>query len=136
MGRYLEEEELLPDLVLCSTARRTIETFERLCRTWRRRPEVRLDQRLYLAGADGLLGVVGEQEARIRRLMIVGHNPGLAELATHLAARGEAELLDRLRRKLPTGAVVEIDLDVESWGDVASTAGHLRRFVVPREIGD
>lgn len=135
MGRYLRDEGLLPGRVLCSTARRAVETLERLRREWPEQPRVRLDGRLYLASAERLLAVLAEQDAAVDVLLLVGHNPGLAELANGLAQAGNEEDLARLRRKLPTAALVEISFDVDTWGDLVARSGELRRFVVPRELG-
>lgn len=136
MGRYLRDEDLLPDRVLCSTARRTVETLERLQREWPEEPPVRFDERLYLASSELLLSVLGEQEPGVGSLLLIGHNPGLAALAVRLAGAGDAEDLERLRRKLPTAALVEIAFDVDSWGDLPTSRGELRRFVVPRALSE
>lgn len=146
MGRYLHDEALRPDVVLCSTARRTRETLERLLRSWSPepanesrdgpsdRPEIRYDERLYLAGADQLLAVLARQEPSVATVLLIGHNPGLAELAVRLVGEGDPGLIDGLRGKLPTCGLVEIGFDRAGWRDLEAGGGRLLRFVRPRDL--
>jgi phosphohistidine phosphatase len=69
-----------------------------------------------------------------RALLLVGHNPGLQELAVRLIASGDGKLRERLAAKLPTCGLVVIDLPVEEWSRLKGKAGRLERFVSPRMI--
>ena len=83
-----------PALILCSDARRTVETAE-IVRETLGLPADRLVQeaRLYLASADTLIEVIDEQDALgVENLMVVGHNPGLERLAMHLDPRSSRSL--------------------------------------------
>jgi phosphohistidine phosphatase len=66
-------------------------------------------------------------------VMLIGHNPGMQQLALELAARGDE--LDRLEAKFPTAALATLSLTV-SWSDLAPGAATLAAFVVPRELRD
>ncbi len=66
--------------------------------------------------------------------MLVGHNPGIADLANWLCSHGKAEQRANLARKFPTGAVAAIEFDVEDWGDVDAETGHLIDFATPKQI--
>jgi phosphohistidine phosphatase len=67
-------------------------------------------------------------------VLLVGHNPGLGELAALLAGSGDPALRRRLVRKYPTGASVELRFAVGHWRDVGSQGGKLLRFVRPKEL--
>jgi phosphohistidine phosphatase len=65
---------------------------------------------------------------------VVGHNPGLQEVATALIASGDLEDRERLREKLPTGGLVVIDFAIADWSKLHPRSGRLERFVVPRML--
>lgn len=134
MGSYMARTGLLPDLVIVSTARRAQETWE-LVRTTFPEPIVTLDERrIYEAPASAILDVVREIGVDARSLLLIGHNPGLQQLALDLIGMADGNDLARLREKYPTGGLVVIDFDIDSWKQVDTRAGRLERFVVPRRL--
>ncbi|WP_029029185.1 SixA phosphatase family protein [Salinarimonas rosea] len=133
MGAYLAAEALLPDLVLVSSARRTQETFA-LAGAAIGPVETREEPRIYEAAAERLLGVVRETPDTVRTLLVIGHNPGMEDLATSLVGFGDRYAFARLREKFPTAAIAVIDLDAESWADVVPREGRLERFVTPKGL--
>jgi phosphohistidine phosphatase len=135
MGRYMAGEGLLPDLVVISTARRAQETWE-LARSAFARDILRHDEpRVYGATQPAILAVVGETGADVRSLLLVGHNPGLQDLALQLIGKARQSDLARLRRKYPTAGLVVIDFDVERWGELSGSRGNLERFETPKSLG-
>jgi phosphohistidine phosphatase len=133
MGAYLAAEQLLPDLVLVSSAARTRETFA-LAAPALGPLESREEPRIYEAPAERLLGVVRETPDAVRTLMLVGHNPGLEDLARTLIGFGDRYAFARLQQKYPTAGVAVIDLDAESWGEIVPREGRLDRFVTPKGL--
>jgi phosphohistidine phosphatase len=123
-----------PDLVLCSTACRARQTLERILPSWDPPPAVRWDPGLYLTSAPELLERVQGLADAHASVLLVGHNPGLGELAALLAGSGDPALRRRLVRKYPTGAWVELRFAVGHWRDVGSQGGKLLRFVRPKEL--
>lgn len=114
--------ELAPDRVLCSPARRTRETLERLelaCR-------VRFDERIYDASVEGLLEVIGESGDDLPTLMLIGHMPGVARLAAVMSEGDEGPERARLNAHYPTAALTVIDFE--------GKRGRVSRFVVPKEL--
>ena len=136
MGRYLADELLLPDLVLVSPARRTVETWDLVAPMLPSRPAVRFEPRIYEAGADRLLDVVQEIEGDVRALLLIGHNPGFADLATELTGHGDRYAAARIAQKYPTCGLAVLDFAVENWRDVAARGGRLDRFVTPASLGE
>lgn len=123
-----------PDLVLCSTACRARQTLERILPRWDPPPAVRWDPGLYGASAPELLERVQGLADTHASVLLVGHNPGLGELATLLAGSGAPVLRRSLVRKYPTGAWVELRFAVGPWRDVMSHGGKLLRFVRPKDL--
>ena len=81
-----------------------------------------------------LLDVIRETDDSVRRLMLVGHNPGCALLATMLAGSGDSVLRARLAEQYPTGALAEIGFEVAHWREIEPQAGALARFIRPRDL--
>ncbi len=136
MGRYLADELLLPDLVLISPARRTQETWELVAPMLPEAPATRTEPRVYEAGPDRLLHVAQETEADVRTLLMIGHNPGFAELAALLTGHGDRYASARMSQKYPTCGLAVLDFAIEDWRDLAARGGRLDRFVTPASLGE
>ena len=134
IGAYLARHGLAPDRVLCSPARRTRMTWDLVAAALADPPAPVFEPRLYNAGADALLAVVRDTEARTRSLLLIGHNPGLQELADQLIAAGDVDHRERLREKLPTAGLVVIDFALDAWNAIHPLGGRLERFIVPRSL--
>ncbi|MDI4664153.1 histidine phosphatase family protein [Xanthobacter autotrophicus] len=134
IGTYIAHEQLVPDRVLVSPARRTRETWDLVAAQLPPVKVVASEPRIYDAATARLLSVVREQPREAHSLMLVGHNPGLQDLAEMLVSSGAASHLSRMAEKFPTGALAVIDLPVDEWCDVAPATARLDRFVTPREL--
>jgi phosphohistidine phosphatase len=134
MGRYMRREGLQPALVLCSTARRTRQTWDILARELRDEAPADYADALYLADPGQMLRRLGEVSDTTPSLLLIGHNPGLQALALRLAAGGDKTARRLMATKYPTGALAVFDIDVESWDQLASGTAVLERFVAPRDL--
>ena len=67
-------------------------------------------------------------------VMLVGHNPGIADLANWLCQPGKSEQRAALARKFPTSAVAVIDFEGEDWGEADAEVGRLVAFITPKQI--
>lgn len=133
VGREMEAQGLDFDLILASPAQRVVETLEEVSAGYGAiRPE--FDQRLYLASTAALIEIVRATPDSVRRLLLVGHNPGLEELALCLSRRDDGALRAEVEVKYPTGTVAEIELPVERWAEVDEGTGRLVRFIRPRDL--
>ncbi|MET9854542.1 histidine phosphatase family protein [Streptomyces sp. NPDC006450] len=134
-GRWLRDAGCSPSLVICSTARRTRETWALAAGQLGAEIPVRFDERVYAAEPEDLLEVVSEVPEEVRTLLLVGHNPGLEDLALSLArkavAAAEAEARERLSRKFPTSAIAVLTCP-GSWQELAPGSARLTDFAVPR----
>jgi phosphohistidine phosphatase len=133
IGAYMARHGLTPDLAMVSPARRAQETWTLLTAAFAKAPRVADDERIYNANVDSLFELIGEARAA-RSLLIVGHNPGLHDLAVQLIASGNVEPRQQVAEKLPTSGLVVIDLPFDDWSRVHPHAGRLERFVTPQLI--
>ncbi|MEU7424698.1 histidine phosphatase family protein [Streptomyces sp. NPDC040750] len=131
-GRALAEAGGLPDLAVCSTAVRARRTWELAAAEWGTPPPARYDRRLYAAGVPDLLEVVREVPPGVETLLLVGHNPGLEDLALRLAGDGMDDALERLREKFPTSALAVLAWRGTGWPALAPGTALLTAFTVPR----
>jgi phosphohistidine phosphatase len=131
IGAYMARCGLVPDLALVSPAKRAVETWELVAACFAKPPQAASEERIYNADAQRLIGVLGEPR-RARSLLLVGHNPGIHDLAVELIASGEAMARARVSEKLPTSGLVVIDLAFDDWSLLHPQAGRLERFVSPR----
>jgi len=133
MGAVMAARGLDPEQVLCSSARRTRETLDRILPHLPPGLALTVDRQLYLASPEELLARIAEVEERVRSLLVVGHNPGIAALAERLAGKGDSAALARLHRKFPTGALAELEIDSPRWRDLAPAGATLTSFLTPRD---
>jgi len=130
----LAERKTLPDVLLHSGAARAKETAEIFAAEWKRAIDLIEEPGLYDASPDMLFAIARAlADARVR-VGLVGHNPGLGELATMLAGAGPHSELKRVSAKFPTGAVVGLDFRVRHWTEIEPGAGELALFVTPGEL--
>ncbi|MGL5736608.1 MAG: SixA phosphatase family protein [Beijerinckiaceae bacterium] len=135
MGQYLAQERSVPDLALVSSARRTQETWALFAAELPEAVAKRDEPGVYNARPDALLNLVREAPASARTLMIVGHNPGMQELAILLTGHGDRYAFARLSGKYPTCGLTIIDFHGEDWCDVVVRNGRLDRFITPKMLG-
>lgn len=135
MGRFLCARGIEFDRVRCSTARRAVETWRRVASKLPDPVDATFDDALYLADAGELLDLVCRESDSVASLLLVGHNPGLAELALALCREDHTPELRAIATKFPTGACVKIVFDCDSWRGVRPGAGRLSMLQFPRELG-
>ncbi len=133
LQEHLRASDLHVDLVFCSPARRTRETWDGVRAGLRSAPAVRFVSDVYEATVADLLNVVREADTRHHSVLIVGHNPGMAELAGALICGGETEALTRLDEGFPTGGLATLTLDA-AWADLGRGGARLESFLRPRDL--
>lgn len=123
LGRAMQREGVQPALGLVSGALRTRHTWNLLAPFFAPEPQLVVSDRLYLAEAAALLEMLRETSDDVGVLMLVGHNPGLHELALHLA--GESSEAAGLAQGLPTCTLVSFAVE-GGWSDLRpGTAGQV-----------
>jgi phosphohistidine phosphatase len=133
MAGHLRAAAVAPGLVLCSPAQRAVQTWEGVAPGIPPGTPVEFDESIYDADAEELLARLQDVPSPIESVLLVGHNPGLQDLAVDLVGSGDTGLRERLVTKLPTGALVTLDVPSD-WHDLTWGAPRLVAFVVPREL--
>ncbi len=156
VGRWLRGHGYLPDTVICSVARRTRQTWKLVAPELGGSPSVTFEPRAYAASALNLLNLVRELPGTCRAALLIGHNPGIEDLAAHLAARlaeapdpagappsrapagappsrasGGAPPPPGLR--FPTAAVAVLEFGGD-WADLAPGRARLLDFATPADL--
>lgn len=129
---HLREARVRPDAVICSPARRTVETLAAISKALPKGVDTWSEERIYEAAPPELLDLVKETNAAYGSLLLIGHNPGIEGLALLLAGDGEA--LPALRAKYPTGALATLEFS-GAWTDLGPGAALLDDFVQPKDLG-
>ena len=136
LAMFFAAEDIHVDRIYCSTAKRTRQTFD-LIRTGLEKPPVSFQDSLYLAPCDELIAFMQTIPEPIKSAMIIGHNPGLHDLALMLIGRSgknQAKMLDKLRTKLPTGGLCTLSFELAAWEKIGAGLATLTRFVRPRDL--
>lgn len=134
MGQYFELADIHPDLVLCSPSARTRATLENVLPALGSPKAVTYDDGLYHASSRSLVDRLKSISPEHSSVMIIGHNPGMENLAHFLIGKGHSEDLARIRGKFPTAALAILELPKGGWPGIAPQSCHLHSFVVPRDL--
>lgn len=138
MARYMRKNGAKPDRVLISTSARTIQTADLVLRELEGPPRADYRDGLYLAPAAKIVAMLKSLPAKFAEVMVVGHNPGLEELAAQLGRepvrRKERERRGELDEKFPTAALAVLDFEIERWRDLKPGTGKLADFVRPKDL--
>ena len=126
MGRRLLARGARPSLILTSTALRARHTAQIIARELGYPGEfLQREPELYLATPEQIMAVLARQADSFRNIIVCGHNPGLTELANRLT--------DSDIDNIPTCGMVEIELTLASWADIATATGDLQLFDYPKK---
>ncbi|MDI3468315.1 MAG: Phosphohistidine phosphatase SixA [Pseudolabrys sp.] len=134
IGAYIARHAFVPDTAIVSPSVRTRETFSRAAAAMKPPPVPIFDPRAYDASASALLHVLKGLPDGAQTVMLIGHNPGLHELALMLVGTGDIETRERLREKFPTAALAIVDFPLDSWAKLHASAGRLERCIEPKLI--
>lgn len=136
MGGWVAAQNLLPDYIVCSTAQRTRQTLHGVMPTLGADVETVFEQAIYEANATRLLTVARRTPKRSRRLLMVGHNPGLEDLTNDLIGSADEQAAQRLAEKYPTSGLAVLTWPkasgIADWSKLTPRSAHLAAFIAPR----
>ena len=132
VGGWIGKHRLQPDLVLCSPSLRTRQTLDLIGPSFEKPPKILLEDGLYLAAGDRLLARLRRVPTACERVMLVGHNPGLHELALFLAESASGPLLARLGG-FSTGALAGFQVGLP-WSALGRRTARLASVINPKEL--
>lgn len=126
MGKLIKQLDLVPDLILCSSATRAVETANEVVKSSGYDGQPQIIPALYHAGPDDYLDVLGQLPDEIKTALIIGHNPGLEEFLDELTGTWE---------RMPTGALAQVSLLIKDWPDLFDGVdGELENIWLPRAL--
>jgi phosphohistidine phosphatase len=129
---YATKTGIRPDLILCSSATRARQTLERIAPSLGRDAEIHIERSLYGATEDQLLERLHALPDEVDSAMMIGHNPGVQDLALLLAREGP--LRNQLEDKFSTAGLASLAFGGVGWKDLDGETGELVDFVVPRRL--
>ena len=129
LGQWLASRGYVPQKVLCSDAVRTQQTWAGIAPALPATPVMELKPALYHAGVDVMLAVLKNAKADV--VMMIGHNPGIAEFAAKLVAKAP---LNTEFDRYPTGATLVVDFVADAWDQIELGSGIVDDFVIPKEL--
>jgi len=137
LGEWIAQHPPVPDMVLVSPAVRAKQTWDLAWETMKQRvkaPQVEFLPELYIADPAQILETIrtAPVPADPKTLMLVGHNPGMHEIALMLTGGGDPAAAKAVADNLPTAGLAVLDFDVKDWSDVAYRRGRLVLFVSPK----
>ena len=132
IGAYMAGHGLVPDRVVLSPAARTQETWKYAAAAFHPAPAAMSAERVYDATPHTILAVIKDTPGSVHTLLVIGHNPGMHDLALMLIASGDIDARELLREKLPTSGLVIIDFAFDNWSKLHPQSGRLERFVNPK----
>jgi phosphohistidine phosphatase len=135
VGKHLPAATGALDLVLCSSALRTCETLELVLAGFAVRPHSLIEDRLYLADRAKLIDRLRLIDEAMVNVLVIGHNPGLHDLAVALAETGSPGYSPLATGKFPTGVRASFRVSTP-WAALAGSRWSLVDYVTPRSLAD
>lgn len=136
LGRFLSARDWRPDLIVTSTACRTLQTVAGVTADWPKPVAVIEEKDLYLAPSTRLHKAVRATSEEAASLLLVGHNPGIEDLAIELIRNVPSEAARRLNRTLPTCGLAVFELSVERWARASPDFARLVAYFRPKDLAD
>ena len=134
MARWIGYNSLRPDVILCSSATRTQQTYQQLKEALSFLPDAIITPNLYLASAGDILYEINNIKNNPASVMIIGHNPGIKEFCVQLADDDRPQLVDAIALNFPTCALAAFEVDCANWDDVIPGTGRLLEYMHPARL--
>lgn len=129
VGTYFKEKEYRVDMIISSPAARALTTAELMAQQMEYKLEtIHTNEELYLASVRTFLQVVNQLKDDWGSVLITSHDPAITYLGEHLSG---AEV-----GHMPTGSVMAIGFEMDSWAEISEKTGTLLEFITPRKLKD
>ncbi|MEG3640082.1 SixA phosphatase family protein [Magnetococcus sp. PR-3] len=135
MGRWVEKQGMTPDLVICSPAERAKQTMVAVAKELGiKKKQLVWDDRVYGASLEDLIEVLSEVGKGSKRVMLVGHNPGLELLLSYLVGPNKQSGMFGFGL-IKTATVVQLEMP-ERWEEISAGCAKLKQIMSPKELKD
>ena len=125
VGNLMKERALIPELIICSPAKRARETANLVCLAAGFDEAIKFEPQIYEATVGTLVSIAAEIDNSYDSTLLVGHNPSFSGLVGHLSGSLE---------QMPTAAVANLEIDVETWPALRAQSGRLVWHVKPKQV--
>ena len=126
MGKFIKNEDLIPDLLISSPSQRTKETLDLILNEVKEDIKIKFNDIIYENSYSKIVNLISGTDDKIKTLMILGHNPSMEELSKYFTG------LDNFYDKFVTSALVLIKFDIKDWNEVKKVKGELVYFKTPK----
>ena len=127
LAKFLQKEDLIPELIFCSPSVRTRETLTVMLKKWDKEVEVNYKNKIYDNDKSQILKLISKAYDSIGILMVIGHNPSIEDLANQLS-NGRIPF-----GKFSTSGAAAFELEIDSWGDVINERSKLILYYSPKK---
>ncbi|SDR36926.1 histidine phosphatase family protein [Pseudovibrio sp. Tun.PSC04-5.I4] len=134
VGAHLHQHELLPKLILCSTALRTRQTLMELMPYLRGDTRIQLMRDLYNSSEGDYVDAIRAYGGGYSSVLVIGHNTAMQDTATELTGKGNPEYMHQIQSKYPTGALAVLDFEEHRWSQIERKKGRIISFFQPRHL--
>ncbi|WP_349357572.1 histidine phosphatase family protein [Stappia sp.] len=134
VGAHMARHGLIPDKIVCSSARRTRETLALVLPYLTGETDVRITRGLYDESEMDYVDTIRALGGGARTLLLIGHNPATQDSALELIGSGNQMLVDAIAAKYPTAALTVIDFAANRWSDVDRRSGRVVAYCLPRHL--
>ncbi len=134
MGQFMRQQDIRPDLVLCSSARRAQDTWALAATRLPGSQALSVERELYLSGATELLERLQSLPRSAETVVLVAHQPDMQDLALMLVDDGPADDLERLQEKFPTAGLAVIAAPGKDWRGLKPGSARLELFAAPKSL--
>ncbi|HEY59671.1 MAG TPA: histidine phosphatase family protein [Anaerolineae bacterium] len=126
MGKFLKAKKHVPDIVLCSTAERAVQTANILTKACGYDKEVIYTDKLYMAEPSNIFEILHDQPDKAKNIMIIGHNPGMEAFLQILTGKVET---------LPTASIAYLNLSIKKWANLnQKVEAKLKKLWRPKDL--
>ena len=131
LGQTLKKQNICPDQILCSSAKRTRMTCEKVLEGLEANIHTVFTKDIYGAAVGGLFQMIQDADDGNNTLMLIGHNPTIYELAVRLSSKGNDSAINNLVQGYPPASLSIIETDIENWASIDPNACNLKALLDP-----
>lgn len=132
LAEHFDRSDIRPEMILCSSATRTRQTLEPIATSMGLAERVHVDPGLYGATAEEVLSRLRAVDGQVTSVLVVGHNPGLQDLAVALAG-DDRETVGRLRWHFPPGTLVTVTAG-DTWRQLSPATAQVTSVIIPDQL--
>ncbi len=128
MGEYFLEKNIIPDLIICSTSKRTRETYKLIIEKIDKNIQTIFEDNIYEASVSDIFDAISKVSKEVDSLLIIGHNPGMGYMVEKLTN------IPGIIDKFGTCSLAELEVDIQKWSDIRKTTVKLINFISPKTL--